>query len=107
MAECDCDDKDYSKKRKIDNEFKGKLETNKEIQTIKDFLQKERITKKLITECNLKLQKLKTKMKDSAENERDNVLLRIFEQICNDIEHTLTANYKKKALSELERFMKI
>jgi len=41
------------------------------------------------------------------ENDRDNVLLGIFEQICNDIVHTLTANYKKKTLSALERFMKI
>ena len=66
-----------------------------------------KISKKVIKDCNLKFQKLKAKMKEHVKDDRDKVIVGVFEQICLSLENTISSDYKKTALKELERMIKI
>ena len=96
----DCiENKRKSKEIKVDDEKIDEIEIVNDVIQIKNFVYRERMTKKTILECN-------KKVKNLNQNIKSNFLQKNFEKMTAVLDDTNSMNYKKIALKELEKFKK-
>jgi len=92
--------KKSSKELKVDGDKVDDSEIVKHVIKIKKFVFRERMTKKNVLDCNLKIQNL-------SENVRSNFLQKNLERMMVVLKNTNLTNYKKIAVNELEKFKNI
>ena len=99
-------DKINKKEPKLDTENINILEN--EIIKIKRFVMTERMTKNNVNECKEKIANFRNvikKMKMKSNNET--ILVRIIEEIIEKLDKTIFSSFKKVAMSEFDKFLKI
>ena len=99
-------DKINTKEPKLDTENINILEN--EIIKIKRFVMTERMTKNNVNECKEKIANFRNvikKMKMKSNNET--ILVRIIEEIIEKLDKTIFSSFKKVAMSEFDKFLKI
>ena len=99
-------DKTNPKELKLDSENINILEN--EIIKIKRFVITERMTKSNVSECKEKIKNFRNvilKMKMKSNNET--ILVKIIEEIFEKLDKTIFSSFKKVALGEFDKFLKI
>ena len=72
------------------------------------YIMTERMTKSKVDECKEKIMNFRNNIKNmKIENKNEIVLLKIIEDICDKLQKTIFSSFKKVAVSEFDKFLKI
>ena len=68
----------------------------------------ERMTKTKVDECKEKIMNFRNNVKNmKIDKKNETVLVRIIEDICDKLEKTIFSGFKKVAVNEFDKFLKI
>jgi len=75
---------------------------------IKKYIMTERMTKTKVDECKEKIMNFRNNVKNmKIDKKNETVLVRIIEDICDKLEKTIFSGFKKVAVNEFDKFLKI
>ena len=95
-----------SKEQKLDFENITLFENG--ILQIKNHIMKERMTKTNVNECKEKIRNFINNIKNmKIDNQNETILVKIIEDICDKLDKTIYSSFKKVAVNEFDRFLKI
>ena len=95
-----------SKEQKLDFENITLFENG--ILQIKNHIMKERMTKTNVNECKEKIRNFRNNIKNmKIDNQNETILVKIIEDICDKLDKTIFSSFKKVAVNEFDRFLKI
>ena len=90
----------------INKEFTNIKFLHDEASKIKEFVRKEKMTSKGVSECKEKLKHLKLELKKrGCNNSVEKILVGIFNGLCDKVDKILYKNFKKETTVEFERFL--
>ena len=94
------------KEQKLD--FENITQLKNGILQKKNHIMKERMTKTNVNECKEKIRNFINNIKNmKIDNQNETILVKIIEDICDKLDKTIYSSFKKVAVNEFDRFLKI
>ena len=95
-----------SKEQKLDVDNITLFEN--EILQVKNYIMTERMTKSKVDECKERILNFRNYVKNmKIDSKNETILVKIIEDVCEKLGQTIFSGFKKVAINEFDRFLKI